>query len=149
MVLGTEDNPLIVLLVEDNPGDVELAKRVISDSDFNCRLWVAEDGDVALSFLRQTGDYADSPRPDLILLDLNLPKTDGWEVFRQMHRHNNLWLIPTIILTSTTAEGMSLMFRQLHPSRYCQKPLPLERFNELAGAIVEVRTKVREAQSAD
>src|ERR1700683_5065325 len=97
------ETPLQVLLVEDSPGDVRLTQEAFRESDITICLHVAIDGVEAMEFLRHEGAYADAPRPDLILLDLNLPKMDGREVLARIKEDDGLKMIPTIILTTSEA----------------------------------------------
>ena len=122
-----------VLLVEDNPADVELTQRILGGSDHPVNVTVAEDGEVAMSMLRKVGVHSDTPTPDLILLDLNMPKMNGYEVLAAMSQSENLNRIPVLILTSTQAERDRLQFANVSPSRYCTKPLPIHRFNDILG----------------
>jgi len=97
-------HPVEVLLVEDNPGDVRLTMEALKDGKMNNRLSVVGDGEEALAFLRRQGKYADVPRPDLILLDLNLPRKDGREVLSEIKADETLRRIPVVILTTSSAE---------------------------------------------
>ena len=94
-----------VLLVEDSPGDVRLTREAFREADKSVHLSVASDGVEAMAFLRQEGQHVDAPRPDLILLDLNLPKMDGREVLAQIKKDDSLKMIPTLILTTSDAEA--------------------------------------------
>ena len=94
-----------VLLVEDSPGDVRLTREAFREADKSIHLSVASDGVEAMAFLRQEGQHVDAPRPDLILLDLNLPKMDGHEVLAQIKKDDSLKMIPTLILTTSDAEA--------------------------------------------
>ena len=94
-----------VLLVEDSPGDVRLTREAFREADKSIHLSVASDGVEAMAFLRQEGQHVDAPRPDLILLDLNLPKMDGREVLAQIKKDDSLKMIPTLILTTSDAEA--------------------------------------------
>src|SRR3954453_19672177 len=100
-----EGAPIEVLLVEDSPGDVRLTREALRDANRAIHLSVACDGVEAMAFLRQEGAYVDAPRPDLILLDLNLPKMDGREVLAQIKKDDSLKMIPTLILTTSDAEA--------------------------------------------
>ena len=132
-VESTEIRPVDVLLVEDNPADVELTQRILGGSEHPVNVTVAEDGEVAMSMLRKVGDHSDTPTPDLILLDLNMPKMNGYEVLAAMSQSESLNRIPVLILTSTQAERDRLQFANVSPSRYCNKPLPIHRFNDIMG----------------
>jgi len=133
----TEDKDLSieVLLVEDSPGDVRLtleAFRVINDK---VRLHVAVDGVDAMAFLRREGAYADAPRPDIILLDLNLPRMDGREVLAQLKADPRLKLIPTVILTTSEAQADIVNSYHLHANCYLNKPMQLDAFETLVRGI--------------
>ncbi len=132
-VESPEVKPVDVLLVEDNPADVELTQRILGGSDHAVNVTVAEDGEVAMSMLRKVGAHSDTPTPDLILLDLNMPKMNGYEVLAAMSQSESLNRIPVLILTSTQAERDRLQFANVSPSRYCTKPLPIHRFNDIVG----------------
>lgn len=127
--------PVDVLLVEDNPADVELTQRILQDADYPLNIAVAEDGEVAMNVLRKVGVHSNSPRPDLILLDLNMPRKTGYEVLAEMNQDEDLSRIPVLILTSTQAERDRLQFENVGPSRYCTKPLPIGRFNTVMGQL--------------
>ena len=131
MLLGAVENPVNILLVEDNPGDVELTQRVLQDAEFTLNISVVEDGQVAMDFLQRKGEHATSPRPDLILLDLAMPKKTGYEVLAEINADPDLKSIPVMILTSTQAERDRLRYDKVGPHRFCTKPLPLERFNTI------------------
>jgi len=96
--------PIDILLVEDNPGDVVLVEEVLSDSKMWNRLHVVSDGEQAMEFVRRQGKHAGAPRPDLILLDLNLPKKSGREVLREVKTHPDLKTIPVVVLTSSKSD---------------------------------------------
>ncbi len=125
------DRPIEILLVEDNPADVELAQRTLLDSQFSLNIEVARDGQAAMNVLRREGEHAAAPRPDLVLLDLNMPRKNGREVMAEMNADPNLKEIPIMILTSTQAEQDLLQYENYDPSRYCNKPLDLDRFNRI------------------
>ena len=132
---SSDIRPVDVLLVEDNPADVELTQRILQDSDYSLNIAVAEDGEVAMNVLRKVGVHSNSPRPDLILLDLNMPRKTGYEVLAEMNQDEDLSRIPVLILTSTQAERDRLQFENVGPSRYCTKPLPIGRFNTVMGQL--------------
>ena len=125
------DRPIEILLVEDNPADVELAQRTLRDSQFSLNISVSRDGQEAMSVLRREGEHSAAPRPDLVLLDLNMPRKTGREVMAEMNADPNLREIPIMILTSTQAERELLQYENYDPSRYCRKPLDLDRFNRI------------------
>lgn len=124
-----------VLLVEDSPGDVRLTREALRDANVDIQLHVASDGVEALSFLRRDGDHALAPRPDLILLDLNLPRMDGREVLAWIKADPGLMTIPTIILTTSEAETDILKSYQLQANSYLSKPVRLDEFESLMKSI--------------
>jgi CheY-like chemotaxis protein len=126
-----------ILLVEDNPGDARLAKEALKDAKVRNNLHWVEDGVEAIAFLRREGKYADAPRPDVILLDLNLPKKDGREVLAEVKEDGDLRRIPVVILTVSDAEEDIIKTYNLHANCYIRKPLDLDRFIEVVKAIEE------------
>jgi chemotaxis family two-component system response regulator Rcp1 len=124
-----------ILLVEDNPGDVRLTKEALKDAKVLNNLHVASDGIEALAFLQRQGKYEDAVRPDLILLDLNLPKKDGREVLAEIKTHPGLRCIPVVILTTSKAEEDILKTYELHANCYITKPVDLDKFIEVISAI--------------
>ena len=133
MVSGSGDRPLELLLVEDNPADFRLVQDTIEQSHQRTNITHAEDGEEALAILKREGEYADAPRPDLILLDLRLPKKDGAEVLADMNQDEDLVSIPVMLLTGTEAESSLLESYSIPPSRYARKPLQLEQFHRALG----------------
>ena len=133
---GAEARVINVLLVEDDPGDV-LMTREAFDEYLHNRLDVVTDGAAALAYLRQEEPYADVPRPDLILLDLNLPRRDGREVLQEIKDDPSLRHIPVIVLTTSQAEEDVLRSYQLHANAYVTKPVDFERFIEVVRQIDE------------
>ncbi len=128
MINGAMGKPVEVLLVEDNPGDVRLTLEALKDGKLNNRLSVVEDGVEALAFLRREGKYADASRPDLILLDLNLPKKDGREVLAEIKADEDLKRIPVVVLTTSKAEEDILKTYNLHANCYITKPVDFDQF---------------------
>jgi CheY-like chemotaxis protein len=126
-----------VLLVEDSPGDVRLTKESFRDANPSVNLHVAIDGVAAMTFLKREGLNANAPRPDLILLDLNLPRMDGREVLAQIKEDESLRLIPTIILTTSDAEADIVRSYRLQANCYLSKPVELEAFESLVKSINE------------
>ena len=124
-----------VLLVEDSPGDVRLMQEVFRVANNLVRLHVASDGVEAMAFLRQWGEHANCPRPDLILLDLNLPKMGGLEVLEQIKADAGLKTIPTVILTISDAEADIAKGYRLQANCYLRKPVQLEAFEALVKSI--------------
>jgi two-component system, chemotaxis family, response regulator Rcp1 len=124
-----------VLLVEDSPGDVRLTQEAFRDANKAIKLHVAVDGVDAMAFLRREGAHADAPRPDLILLDLNLPKMDGREVLAHIKEDADLKTIPTVILTTSVAEADIVRSYQLQANCYLSKPVQLDEFEALVKSI--------------
>ena len=127
--------PIEVLLVEDSPGDVRLTQEAFRDANGPIRLHVAADGVEAMAFLKHEGIHAKSPRPDLILLDLNLPKMDGREVLAQIKEDASLKTIPMVILTTSEAEADILKSYQLQANCYLTKPVQMDAFEGLVKSI--------------
>jgi two-component system, chemotaxis family, response regulator Rcp1 len=127
--------PMEVLLVEDSPGDVRLTQEAFRDANPSIRFHVATDGVEAMTFLRREGIHANAPRPDLILLDLNLPKMDGREVLAHIKEDDMLKTIPTVILTTSDAEADIVKSYQLQANCYLSKPVQLDVFESLVGSI--------------
>lgn len=127
--------PVEFLLAEDNPGDVRLTKEALRESKISNNLNVVPDGVEAMAFLRREGNYADAPRPDIILLDLNLPKKDGREVLAEVKADPNLRLIPVVIITSSEAEQDVLKTYELYVNCYVTKPVDLEQFIKVIQSI--------------
>jgi chemotaxis family two-component system response regulator Rcp1 len=127
--------PLHVLLVEDSPGDVRLTQEAFRSANGSITLDVAADGVEAMAFLRQEGVHATASRPDLILLDLNLPKMDGREVLALIKADDNLKTIPTVILTTSDAEADIVKSYQLQANCYLSKPVQLDAFEVLIKSI--------------
>ena len=134
-IIGGSGMGIHVLLVEDSPGDVRLTQEAFRDANSSIRLHVATDGVEAMAFLRREGSYPDAPRPDLILLDLNLPRMDGREVLVQIKGDDSLRLIPTIILTTSDAEVDIVKSYQLQANCYLSKPVQLDAFVNLVKSI--------------
>jgi CheY-like chemotaxis protein len=126
--IGTDAVPIEVLLVEDSPGDVRLTKEAFKDAKVHINLHVASDGAKAMAFLKREGEHAYASRPDLILLDLNLPKKDGREVLAEIKGDSKLQSIPVVILTTSSSETDILRSYQLHANCYITKPVGLEGF---------------------
>jgi len=120
--------PVEILLVEDNPGDVRLTQEAINDGKVRNNMHVAEDGVEAVAFLRRAGKYADAPRPDLILLDVNLPKKDGREVLAEIKTDEDLKRIPVVVLTTSKAEQDIFRAYDQHANCYITKPVDLDQF---------------------
>jgi len=124
-----------VLLVEDSPGDVRLTQEAFREANIRIHLHVASDGVEAMAFLRQEGNFHDAPRPDFILLDLNLPKMDGREVLACIKKDESLKTIPTIILTTSNSEADIVKSYQLQANCYLTKPVQLSEFDDVVKSI--------------
>jgi CheY-like chemotaxis protein len=120
--------PIEVLLVEDDPGDVLMTQEAFDEHKVRNKLNVVHDGEEALSYLRREGDFADAPRPDLILLDLNLPRVDGREVLQVIKNDEDLRRIPVVVLTTSQADEDIMRSYSLHANAYVTKPVDFERF---------------------
>jgi CheY-like chemotaxis protein len=120
--------PIEILLVEDNPGDVRLTREALRDAKVRNNMAVASDGVEALAYLRQQGPYAETTRPDLVLLDLNLPRMNGFEVLDAIKDDADLKRIPVIILTTSQAEQDIVRSYDLYANAYVTKPVDLDQF---------------------
>lgn len=120
--------PVEILLVEDEPGDVYLTQEALRTAKITNRVHVVEDGEEAIAFLRRTGAHADAPRPDLVLLDLNLPRKDGREVLAEVKGDPALAAIPVVVLTTSKADEDILRTYRLHANCYVTKPVDLDQF---------------------
>lgn len=128
MSTGNAGTAVEILLIEDNPGDARLTQEVLREGKMRNRMRVAEDGEVAMAMLRREGEYSQAPRPDLILLDLNLPKKDGREVLAEIKADPSLHRIPVVILTTSRAEDDVLKSYDLNANCYITKPVDLDQF---------------------
>ncbi|VTR75709.1 Response regulator rcp1 [Cellulomonas hominis] len=131
-----------VLLVEDDPGDVLMTREAFEDNKVANRLQVVSDGVSALAFLRKEGEHADAPTPDLVLLDLNLPRMDGREVLEAMKNDEALRSIPVVVLTTSEAEEDVVRSYSLHANAYVTKPVDFDRFIEVVRQIDEFFVEV-------
>ena len=129
--------PINILLVEDSAADVRLTCEALKEAKIVNNLHVVPDGVAAMEFLRKQGPHAGSPRPDLILLDLNLPKMDGREVLADIKKDNDLMRIPVVILTTSRAEEDVVRTYNLHANAYVTKPVDLQQFLSVIHAIEE------------
>ena len=130
-----KSGPIDLLLVEDSEPDVRLTKEALEEAKIWNRLWVVEDGVEATDFLYRRGKYPDAPRPDLILLDLNLPRKDGRQVLREIKADPSLRRIPVVILTTSRHGGDVLRAYDLHANCYITKPVDFNRFLEVVKSI--------------
>jgi CheY-like chemotaxis protein len=126
-----------ILLVEDNPGDARLAQEALKEGRMTTRLQVVVDGVEAMAYLRREGGFANSPRPNLVLLDLNLPRKDGRQVLAEMKADADLRRIPVVVLTTSQAEQDILRSYDLHANCYITKPVDLDRFISVVRSIEE------------
>ena len=133
--IGKGGDSIVVLLIEDNAGDVRLTQEALREANRLIHLHVASDGVEAIAFLRREGTHVRAPRPDLILLDLNLPKMDGREVLAHIKEDDSLKSIPTVILTTSDAEADILKSYQLQANCYLTKPVQLDEFESLVKSI--------------
>jgi CheY-like chemotaxis protein len=141
--------PTDVLLVEDSPGDVRLTQEAFREANVEIKLSVAEDGVEAMAFLRREGPHVDAPRPDLILLDLNLPRMDGREVLALIKADEMLKSIPTVILTTSESEADIVKSYSLQANCYLSKPVELDAFEALVKSINDfwlTRAKLPQSQ---
>jgi CheY-like chemotaxis protein len=127
--------PIEILIVEDNEGDVGLIEEVFEEAKIKNNIHVAEDGEEAILYLHGEGKFSGSPRPDIIILDLNLPNKDGREVLREIKDDSNLKNIPVVVLTTSNAEKDILGAYGLHASAYITKPLDFDQFIKVVGSI--------------
>jgi two-component system, chemotaxis family, response regulator Rcp1 len=147
--IGGDGMPINVLLVEDSPGDVRLTQEAFRDANKSVHLHVASDGVEAMAFLRHEGANVHAPRPDIILLDLNLPKMDGREVLARIKEDDSLKAIPTVILTTSEAEADITKSYQLQANCYLSKPVQFDEFESLVKSINDFwMTKVKLPQQS-
>lgn len=130
-------DPVNILLVEDNPGDVRLTREALQESDLEVSLQVARDGEEALEVLQRRGQHSNAQRPDLVLLDLNLPRMDGREVLARIRGDADLRRIPVVVLTVSTAEEDVLRSYDLAANCFISKPIELEQFVRVVRSIEE------------
>ena len=133
--IGTDAKPMEVLLVEDSPGDLRLTREAFKDAKVLINLHVASDGTEAMAFLKREGGHTNAPRPDLILLDLNLPKKDGREVLGEIKESPTLKSIPVVILTTSASDADILKSYLLHANCYITKPVDLKGFLNVVKSI--------------
>jgi CheY-like chemotaxis protein len=130
-------NPIDILLVEDNPGDVRLTREALRDGKVRNTLHVVEDGVEAMAFLRREGKFAGAPRPDIVFLDLNLPRKNGREVLAEVKSDPELMRIPIVVLTTSKDEQDVLKAYEYHANCYITKPVDLEQFLTVVKSIEE------------
>jgi len=134
---GNFVQPIEILLVEDNPADVRLTTEALKEEKIYNNLYVASDGVEAIAFLHREGKYAKAVRPDLILLDLNLPKKDGREVLEEIKSDDDLKTIPVVVLTVSKSEEDILKSYNLHANCYITKPVDLDQFMKVIRSVQE------------
>ena len=135
MKYSKDGKPIEILLIEDDPGDVELTLEVLEMAKVKLNISTAEDGIQALKFLRKEGEFAHAPRPDLILLDLNMPRMDGRETLEEIKKDQNLRTIPVVILTTSDSDEDVVKSYTLGASCYITKPVGLEQFSHVVQSI--------------
>jgi len=133
--VSDEGGPIQILLVEDNPGDVRLTQEALRDARLSNDLHFVGDGEAAMAFLRNEGSYADSPRPDLVLLDLNLPRKSGGEVLAEIKADPDLRRLPVVVLTTSAAERDILHAYDHHVNAYVTKPVDFADFMEAVRSV--------------
>lgn len=133
--MNSRTNPIKILLVEDNPGDVRLIKEVFKDAKIFNAMQIAYDGETAMKILRKQGEYNECSTPDMILLDLNLPKKDGREVLREVKNDEDLKCIPVVILTTSNAEEDLIDTYKMNANCYITKPVDLDQFINVVKSI--------------
>ena len=138
----TESRQIEILLVEDNPGDARLTQEAMRAAKMTNVLHVVEDGEQAMEFLRRRSRFKDAPRPDLILLDLNLPKKDGRSVLAEVKTDPDLRRIPVVVLTTSRSEEDVMQAYDMHANAYVTKPVNLEKFMRIVALIDEFWLKV-------
>ena len=138
MIATSLGRPIEILLVEDNPGDVRLTRETLKEFGEPNHLSVAKDGVEALAFLRREGPYVNAAHPDIILLDLNLPKKDGREVLAEIKTDEQLRRIPVVVLTTSSAERDVLEMYDLHANCYITKPVDLDQFRTVIKALEQL-----------
>jgi CheY-like chemotaxis protein len=140
--MTASDKTVEILLAEDNPGDVMLTKKALEQGKLANNLHVVTDGVEALEFLRRKGEYEDSPRPDLILLDLNMPRKDGQDVLKELKDDDELCRIPVVVLTSSESEEDIAKSYELNANAYLTKPVDFDGFIEIVNRLENFWFKV-------
>jgi CheY-like chemotaxis protein len=139
---NSSERPIRILLIEDNPADARLLQESLKEAKIYNTLYVAEDGIAAMDFLYRRGKFTDAPSPNVILLDLNLPKKDGRKVLKEVKGDADLKHIPIVVVTSSKAEEDIAMSYDLHANCYVIKPLELEQFSKTIKSIEEFWFKI-------
>jgi len=133
--IDRQGEPVEILLAEDNPGDAKLTRKALEQGKVINNLHVVTDGVDAMAYLRQEGEYADRPRPDLVLLDLNMPRKDGREVLQDIKSDDDLRRIPVVVMTSSEAEEDIVQSYDLHANAYVTKPIDFDGFLDVVGSL--------------
>jgi len=134
--------PIQILLVEDSPSDVAMTLAALRDGRIVNKVHVVGDGEDAMAFLRRTGQYSGAPRPDLVILDLNLPRKDGREVLAEVKQDDDLKVIPVVVLTTSSAEADVVKAYRLHVNAYVKKPVELDDFLKAMASIEDFRVSI-------
>jgi CheY-like chemotaxis protein len=137
MTSGKTAKPIDILLIEDNPGDVRLTREALKEAKVRNTLQVVQDGEEAMAYLQRVGRYKDATRPDVIFLDLNLPRKTGLEVLKDVKADNDLRRIPIVVITTSSAEQDIIRSYDLHANCYVTKPVDLGQFLEVVKSIDE------------
>lgn len=132
---NSDGRPVEILLVEDNEGDIGLVEEIFEEDQINNNLSITEDGEEAMDFLNRQGKFVNAPRPDIILLDLNLPKKDGREVLKEIKEDERFRMIPVVVLTTSKAEKDILKSYDLHANSFITKPVDFEQFIKVIRSI--------------
>jgi len=138
-----------ILLVEDNEGDIGLVEEVFQEAKIRNNLYIAEDGEEAMLFLHKEGKFSDVPRPDIILLDLNLPRKDGREVLKEIKENDSLKRIPVVVLTTSKSEEDIFRSYNLHANSYITKPVDFDQFIKVIKSIEDFWLDVVKLPSKD
>ena len=135
--MNIETRPVEIMLLEDNPGDVRLTMEALKEAKVSNNLNIVIDGEEAMAFLRKEGKFSNAPKPDLILLDLNVPKKDGREVLKEIKADKNFRFIPVVILTSSQVDEDIINAYDQHANCYITKPVDLDQFMKIVASIEE------------
>jgi CheY-like chemotaxis protein len=147
--MSVQSRPAEILLIEDNPGDVELVHEALQSGRVLNRISVTTDGEAALAFLNRASGFENAPRPDLILLDLNIPKKDGFEVLKEVKNHSDVSRVPVVILTSSQAERDILKSYNLRANCFISKPVDVDEFLDTVRSTGEFWLSIVKLPSGD
>jgi len=145
----TARRPIEILIVDDNPGDVRLTVEALKDGKIQSRLYTANDGVEAIAFLRRRGEFAYAPLPDLILLDLNMPRMNGWQLLAEVKEDAALKHIPVVILTGSREAADIAKTQNLHADCYVTKPIDLEQFGRVVKSIMDFSSNTARMQTEE